>query len=429
MPLLRSPEVMNRARAMGDYLRFNSVLPPRLSEFAILITARDGRSTTSGTPITSLALEGGLSPDIAQALAEGRRPERMADDEAIIYNFCTELQQHQERQRRHLRSARSRRSANRASSTSIGISGLLHAAGDGDEHGAHAAAGRPARPRSRRSPAMTRPSPPLPRRRRRQRGASLIRTGRTSLRGAVFCIAMHVMNSPRLLPALLLLLRRQRLRRPHLRSRLVPAAGAGHRLVGRLDGRAARHVHGRHVPRQPAAAALLVAACASAPGLRLARARHRRCSACSCCSDAARRRRLHGLGRHRGRRHPAARRRRGDLPAAADAADGRDAAGHRALGRSLARRASPGSASSTAATPPARCSAACSPASTCCACIDIAIATFVAVALNVVVALVALAVAAHGALRGARRSTSRAPTAARGAAIAGRCTWPSACRA
>ena len=41
VPLLRSPEVMNRARAMGDYLRFNSVLPPRLSELLILITARN----------------------------------------------------------------------------------------------------------------------------------------------------------------------------------------------------------------------------------------------------------------------------------------------------------------------------------------------------------------------------------------------------
>ena len=39
-PLLRSPEVMSRARALGDYLRFTSVLPPRLSEFAIIITAR-----------------------------------------------------------------------------------------------------------------------------------------------------------------------------------------------------------------------------------------------------------------------------------------------------------------------------------------------------------------------------------------------------
>src|SRR5262245_12345564 len=41
VPLLRSPEVMNRARAMGDYLRFKSVLPARLSEFAILIAARE----------------------------------------------------------------------------------------------------------------------------------------------------------------------------------------------------------------------------------------------------------------------------------------------------------------------------------------------------------------------------------------------------
>ena len=40
VPLLRSPEVMSRARAMGDYLRFRSALPPRLSEFVILLTAR-----------------------------------------------------------------------------------------------------------------------------------------------------------------------------------------------------------------------------------------------------------------------------------------------------------------------------------------------------------------------------------------------------
>jgi len=40
VPLLRSPEVMLRARAMGDYLRYKSVLPPQLNEFAILITAR-----------------------------------------------------------------------------------------------------------------------------------------------------------------------------------------------------------------------------------------------------------------------------------------------------------------------------------------------------------------------------------------------------
>src|SRR2546423_10413208 len=41
VPLLRSPEVLTRARAMGDYLRYRSALPPRLSEFVILITARE----------------------------------------------------------------------------------------------------------------------------------------------------------------------------------------------------------------------------------------------------------------------------------------------------------------------------------------------------------------------------------------------------
>src|SRR5689334_12962243 len=40
IPMLRSPEVMTRARAMGDYLRYRSVLPPRLSEFVILMTSR-----------------------------------------------------------------------------------------------------------------------------------------------------------------------------------------------------------------------------------------------------------------------------------------------------------------------------------------------------------------------------------------------------
>ena len=93
VPLLRSPEVMNRARAMGDYLRFKSVLPPRLSEFAILITARHWTQNYEWDAHYALALKGGLREEIARALAEGRRPERMAEDEEILYNFCTELHQ------------------------------------------------------------------------------------------------------------------------------------------------------------------------------------------------------------------------------------------------------------------------------------------------------------------------------------------------
>ena len=91
--MLRSPEVMNRARAMGDYLRFKSVFPPRLSEFAILITARHWTQNYEWDAHYQLALKGGLREDIARAVAEGRRPERMAEDEEILYNFCTELHQ------------------------------------------------------------------------------------------------------------------------------------------------------------------------------------------------------------------------------------------------------------------------------------------------------------------------------------------------
>src|SRR5438128_11794095 len=78
VPMLRSPEVMNRARAMGDYLRFNSVLPPRLSEFAILITARRWTQNYEWDAHGQLALQGGLSADVVKAIADGRRPDKMA---------------------------------------------------------------------------------------------------------------------------------------------------------------------------------------------------------------------------------------------------------------------------------------------------------------------------------------------------------------
>jgi 4-carboxymuconolactone decarboxylase len=89
--LLRSPEMLNRARALSDYLRFNSSLPPRLSEFAILITAREWTQQYEWNAHYALAVKGGLDPEIAKAVAEGHRPDRMADDEAALYDFCIEL--------------------------------------------------------------------------------------------------------------------------------------------------------------------------------------------------------------------------------------------------------------------------------------------------------------------------------------------------
>jgi 4-carboxymuconolactone decarboxylase len=92
VPLLRSPEVMNRARAMGDYLRYKSALPPRLSEFVILMTARRWTQQYEWNAHQPLALQGGLSADIVKAIADGRRPERMADDEDVVYTLWDEVQ-------------------------------------------------------------------------------------------------------------------------------------------------------------------------------------------------------------------------------------------------------------------------------------------------------------------------------------------------
>ena len=95
VPLLRSPEVMSRARAMGDYLRFKSSLPPRLSEFVILLTARRWTQQYEWNAHQPLAIKGGLRSDIVDAIAEGRRPERMAGDEEAVYTLIDELQRNQ----------------------------------------------------------------------------------------------------------------------------------------------------------------------------------------------------------------------------------------------------------------------------------------------------------------------------------------------
>jgi 4-carboxymuconolactone decarboxylase len=90
-PLLRSPDLMGRILELSDYLRFNSALPPRLSEFVILMTAREWTQQYEWQAHHPLALKGGLKPEIAQAVAEGRRPAGMAEDEAAVYDLISEL--------------------------------------------------------------------------------------------------------------------------------------------------------------------------------------------------------------------------------------------------------------------------------------------------------------------------------------------------
>lgn len=91
VPLLRSPEVLTRARAMGDYLRFRSALPPRLSEFVILLTARQWTQNYEWSVHAPLATKAGVAQDTVTAIAEGRRPARMSDEEDVLYALCDEL--------------------------------------------------------------------------------------------------------------------------------------------------------------------------------------------------------------------------------------------------------------------------------------------------------------------------------------------------
>ncbi len=91
IPLLRSPEFMLRLQHTGAYLRFDSALEPRRSEMVILMTARLWTQAFEWHHHRPIAEKAGLSAEIIDAIAEGRRPAKMAADEAAIYDFVDEL--------------------------------------------------------------------------------------------------------------------------------------------------------------------------------------------------------------------------------------------------------------------------------------------------------------------------------------------------
>lgn len=89
--MLRSPEMAYRLTQLLDYLRFKTSLPFRLNELAILITARHWSSQFEWWAHRPQAMKAGLSEAVMADLAQGRRPEAMTPDEAMVYDFCTEL--------------------------------------------------------------------------------------------------------------------------------------------------------------------------------------------------------------------------------------------------------------------------------------------------------------------------------------------------
>ena len=95
IPLLRSPEFMSRLQKMGAYLRFNTQLGPNISEFIILLTARQWTQQFEWDSHAGIAARAGVKPEIIAAIADGRRPEGMSADHEIVYDFCDELHRNQ----------------------------------------------------------------------------------------------------------------------------------------------------------------------------------------------------------------------------------------------------------------------------------------------------------------------------------------------
>ena len=96
VPMLRSPELMAHSQRMGEYLRYRSAIGLRLSELAILLVARHWTQQVEWAIHVPIALREGVRPETVTAIAHGQRPASMAEDEAFVHDFCTELQERQE---------------------------------------------------------------------------------------------------------------------------------------------------------------------------------------------------------------------------------------------------------------------------------------------------------------------------------------------
>jgi 4-carboxymuconolactone decarboxylase len=91
IPLLRSPELMDRLQKVGEYLRFQSSLEQGISELIMLIVSREWTQHFEWFVHVPLGRKAGISEDTIAALAEGRRPSGMREDEELAYDFCVEL--------------------------------------------------------------------------------------------------------------------------------------------------------------------------------------------------------------------------------------------------------------------------------------------------------------------------------------------------
>jgi len=91
LDLLASPELMTRVGAVGEYLRYRSALPPRLSEFAILVTAAAWQQRFEWQIHAPIALKAGIAQATLDELWSGAAPQHLDQDQQALYDLCMEL--------------------------------------------------------------------------------------------------------------------------------------------------------------------------------------------------------------------------------------------------------------------------------------------------------------------------------------------------
>ena len=89
--LIHNPELARRLQKLGEHLRWQGKLPPKLKELAVLVTARRWTCQHEWVMHSRLALESGLAKATMDAIAVNHEPENLSDEEKAVYAFCREL--------------------------------------------------------------------------------------------------------------------------------------------------------------------------------------------------------------------------------------------------------------------------------------------------------------------------------------------------
>ena len=88
---IRSPEMLTLTQRMGEYLRYRCAISGRLSELTILLVARHWTADFEWYAHAKQALKEGIAQSVIDAIAEGRRPDGLNNEEQVIYDYVSEI--------------------------------------------------------------------------------------------------------------------------------------------------------------------------------------------------------------------------------------------------------------------------------------------------------------------------------------------------